>query len=268
MCGLHNNNLNNGISSRGGEGRCCSKNVDEHLEVLKGGECLSEGSLKHLCQRVSELLLEENNVQPVQSPVTIVGDLHGQFYDLLRMLEEVGGSPPQTSYIFLGDYVDRGHNSVETLSLLLCLKAKYPGHITLLRGNHESRQITQVYGFYDECMRKYGNASAWRYCVSAFDSFGLAAIIDSRVLCVHGGLSPEVRMIDQIRAIDRQQEIPHEGSFCDLVWSDPEDALVGVPWQISPRGAGYLVRTFYNTKTSQLDCLFLHLQILYFWMVN
>jgi len=184
-------------------------------------------------------MMEESNVQPVLSPVTIVGDLHGQFFDLLHLLSpKVGHAPPYRSYVFLGDFVDRGHNSVETLSLLLCLKWKFPGKITLLRGNHESRQITQVYGFYDECLRKYGNASAWRHCVSCFDTFSLAAIIDSRVLCVHGGLSPDVRTLDQIRAIDRQQEIPHEGAFCDLVWSDPED--ITTPWQISPRGAGYL----------------------------
>jgi serine/threonine-protein phosphatase 6 catalytic subunit len=176
------------------------------------------------------LLIEESNVQPIQSPVTVVGDLHGQFFDLLHLLDIVGGQPPETSYVFLGDFVDRGHYSVETLTMLLVLKAKYPGHITLLRGNHESRQITQVYGFYDECLRKYGNAAVWRYCVATFDCFSLAAIIDSKVLCVHGGLSPEIRTIDQIRTIDRQQEIPHEGAFCDLVWSDPEDILS--PWQV------------------------------------
>lgn len=115
-----------------------SLNVDECIETLKSGECVSERSLKLLCSYVSELLMEESNVQPVLSPVTIVGDLHGQFFDLLQLLE-VGGWPPDTSYIFLGDFVDRGHNSVETLSLLLCLKLKYPGHVTLLRGNHEVR---------------------------------------------------------------------------------------------------------------------------------
>ena len=106
----------------------------------------------------------------------------------------------------------------------------------------KSRQITQVYGFYDECLRKYGNASAWRYCVSTFDCFTLAAVIDGRVLCVHGGLSPEIRTLDQIRSIDRQQEIPHEGAYCDLVWSDPEDSIShsDPPWQVSPRGAGFL----------------------------
>ena len=111
-------------------------NVEACIETLKSGECVSENSLRLLCQYVSELLMEESNVQPVLSPVTIVGDLHGQFFDLLHLLN-VGGWPPDTSYIFLGDFVDRGHNSVETLSLLLCLKLKYPGHVTLLRGNHE-----------------------------------------------------------------------------------------------------------------------------------
>jgi len=201
------------------------------------------------------LLVEESNVQPVESPVTIVGDLHGQFFDLLHMFEKVSGSPPSTSYVFLGDFVDRGHYSVETLTLLLVLKAKYPGHITLLRGNHESRQITQVYGFYDECCRKYGNAAVWRYCVATFDYFSLAAIIDSRVLCVHGGLSPEIRTIDQIRTIERQQEIPHEGAFCDLMWSDPEDIVS--PWQVSPRGAGYLFGSRVTDEFNEINDLHL-----------
>lgn len=95
-----------------------------------------------------------------------------------------------------------------------------------------------MYGFYDECLRKYGNASVWRHCVQCFDCFGLAALVDEQVLCVHGGLSPDVRTLDQVRAIDRNQEIPHEGAFCDLVWSDPED--IAGSWQLSPRGAGFL----------------------------
>lgn len=106
-----------------------------------------------------------------------------------------------------------------------------------MRGNHESRQITQVYGFYEECQQKYGNASVWKACCHVFDFLVLAAIVDGEVLCVHGGLSPEIRTIDQIRVVARAQEIPHEGAFCDLVWSDPEDVET---WAISPRGAGWL----------------------------
>lgn len=106
-----------------------------------------------------------------------------------------------------------------------------------MRGNHESRQITQVYGFYEECQQKYGNASVWKACCQVFDFLVLAAIVDGTVLCVHGGLSPEIRTIDQIRVVARAQEIPHEGAFCDLVWSDPEDIDT---WSVSPRGAGWL----------------------------
>ena len=115
--------------------------------------------------------------------------------------------------------------------------ARYPDRIVLVRGNHESRQITQVYGFYEECQQKYGNASVWKACCQVFDFLVLAAIVDGEILCVHGGLSPEIRTIDQIRVVARAQEIPHEGAFCDLVWSDPEEVET---WAISPRGAGWL----------------------------
>lgn len=164
----------------------------------------------------------ESNIQPVKSPVTVCGDIHGQFYDLMELFKVGGGFPPDINYVFLGDFVDRGYFSLETFTLLMCLKAKYPSHITLVRGNHESRQITQVYGFYEECQTKYGNASVWKNCCQVFDFLALAAIIDGKVLCVHGGLSPEIRTLDQIRVVARAQEIPHEGAFCDLVWSDPE----------------------------------------------
>lgn len=100
--------------------------------------------------------------------------------------------------------------------MLLALKARYPDCITLLRGNHESRQVTQVYGFYEECIRKYGNANAWKYCTDVFDYFNVAAIIDSRILCVHGGLSPNIVTIDQMRTLQRAQEIPHQGCSAHL----------------------------------------------------
>ena len=114
---------------------------------------------------------------------------------------------------------------------------RYPDRITLIRGNHESRQITQIYGFYDECMRKYGNANVWRYCCDLFDYMSLGALIDGQVFAVHGGLSPSINSLDQIRLIDRKREVPHEGPMCDLLWSDPEEVN---GWGLSPRGAGYL----------------------------
>ncbi len=121
----------------------------------------------------------------------------------------------------MGDFVDRGYNSLESFTLLLLLKARWPQCVTLLRGNHESRQITQVYGFYDECLRKYGSVNVWRYCTDIFDYLSLSALVENNVLCVHGGLSPTITTVDQIRTIDRKQEVPHDGAMCDLLWCGP-----------------------------------------------
>ena len=206
------------------------------LERLVEGNCLPEKDLFLLCERVKDILLEENNVNPVNAPVVICGDVHGQFYDLLNLFK-TGGSVSETNYVFMGDFVDRGYNSVETVQLLMAYKAAYPDKITLLRGNHESRAVTKVYGFYDECVQKYGNPNPWKYTTDVFDFLPLAAIVDDRVLCIHGGLSPDIRTIDQIRTIDRNMEIPHDGAFSDLMWSDPADIET---WEISPRGAGWL----------------------------
>ncbi|KAJ3446821.1 serine/threonine-protein phosphatase [Anaeramoeba flamelloides] len=229
--------------------------IDKQLETLKKCTYLPENQLKQLCEKVKELLIEENNVQPVSSPVTVCGDVHGQFYDVLELFR-TGGEVCDVNYIFMGDYVDRGYYSLETFTYLMALKVKYPSKILLLRGNHESRQITQVYGFYEECLQKYGNPNPWRYCTQVFDYLTLAAIIDQTILCVHGGLSPEIRTIDQIRAINRMDEVPHEGAFCDLVWSDPEE-IEG--WATSPRGAGWLfgkkvTNEFNNINDLSLIC--------------
>ncbi|GLA62051.1 serine/threonine-protein phosphatase PP2A catalytic subunit [Aspergillus tubingensis] len=136
----------------------------------------------------------------------------------------------------MGDYVDRGYHSVESVSLLVALKVRYPKRITILRGNHESRQITQVYGFYDECLRKYGNARVWTLFTDLFDYLPLTALIDNRIFCLHGGLSPSIDTLDNVRKLDRVHEPPHDGPMCDLLWSDPD---VRYGWGISPRGAGY-----------------------------
>eukprot|EP00474_Spongospora_subterranea_P010620 CRZ11078.1 hypothetical protein [Spongospora subterranea] len=220
--------------------------LDGWLEKLMRCEYLPEDDVRVLCLQVKAMLIEESNVQPVQSPVTVCGDIHGQFFDLLELFRK-GGFVPNTRYIFMGDFVDRGHHSVETLQLLLVLKARYPECVTLLRGNHESRQVTQVYGFYQECLRKYGNANTWRFCTDLFDYFSLAAIIDGRIFCVHGGLSPDIMSIDQMRLLHRVQEIPHSGAFCDLMWSDPDDIDT---WAMSPRGAGWV---FGSSVTKQFN---------------
>lgn len=118
----------------------------------------------------------------------------------------------------------------------MCLKVRYKDRVFILRGNHESRQITQVYGFYDECLRKYGSPNVWKYFTDVFDYLPLTAVVENQIFCLHGGLSPSIDTLDYIRGFDRIQEVPHEGAMCDLLWSDPDDRA---GWGISPRGAGY-----------------------------
>ncbi|KXN71364.1 Metallo-dependent phosphatase [Conidiobolus coronatus NRRL 28638] len=213
-----------------------SADLDRQIETLRKCELITEDEVKQLCDKAIDIFSTEGNVQNISTPVTICGDIHGQFNDLTELFR-VGGKCPDTSYLFMGDFVDRGYNSVETILLLLALKVRYPDRITLIRGNHESRQITQVYGFYEECHRKFGSANVWKYCCDVFDYISLSAIIDNKIICVHGGLSPNISTVQQIRCIDRKQEVPHEGPMCDLLWSDPDQVET---WSLSPRGAGYL----------------------------
>lgn len=207
--------------------------------------------------------MKESNVVHIAAPVTVVGDIHGQFFDMIEIFK-IGGFCPDTNYLFLGelslevlacsprccksskianapyrlgDYVDRGLFSVETISLLVCLKLRYPSRVHLIRGNHESRGVTQSYGFYTECNRKYGNANVWHYFTDMFDFLTLSVVINNQIFCVHGGLSPSIHSIDQIKIIDRFREIPHEGPMADLVWSDPDPERD--EFSLSPRGAGY-----------------------------
>lgn len=213
-----------------------SSDLDRQIATLKEGKLITEQQVVQLTDRCRELFLEEGNVETVYAPVTLCGDIHGQFYDLLQLFRH-GGEVPDTSYVFMGDYVDRGYHSVETLLLLLLLKARYPDRMTLIRGNHESRQITQVYGFYDECYRKYGSSNVWRLCTELFDYMPLGAVVEGDVFCVHGGLSPHIPSLQEVLVIDRKQEVPHEGPMSDLLWSDPEDIM---GWGVSPRGAGFI----------------------------
>ncbi|GKT37213.1 Serine/threonine-protein phosphatase 4 catalytic subunit [Aduncisulcus paluster] len=210
--------------------------LDEQIARLERCELLEDVEVKNLCQKAREILLKENNMVIVDGAVTVCGDIHGQFYDL-KELFRVGGRCPDTNYIFLGDYVDRGSYSVETFLWLLALMVRYPHRMTLIRGNHESRQITQVYGFYDECVRKYGTVKVWRYCTQVFDHLTLAALISNSVFCVHGGLSPSISTLDEIKSINRITDNLHDGAMCDLMWSDPEEVDGFV---VSSRGAGYL----------------------------
>ena len=115
--------------------------LDKQIDLLQDFNPIPEHEVKQLCDKAKEILSSESNVQQVKCPVTICGDVHGQFHDLIELFK-IGGKSPDTNYLFMGDYVDRGYYSVETVTLLVCLKVRFPNRLTILRGNHESRQIT------------------------------------------------------------------------------------------------------------------------------
>lgn len=185
----------------------------------RGAFCLSDAEVRDLCRATQEIFRNQPTLLELEAPLFICGDIHGQYIDLLRIFEW-GGLPPKASYLFLGDYVDRGQQSLETMCLLFCFKIKYPAHFYLLRGNHEAVSVNHQYGFYEECKRKL-SIKSWKAFNIVFQFMPVAALIEDRIICMHGGLSPELVHVNDINAIERPTDIKNEGLLADLMWSDP-----------------------------------------------
>jgi len=220
------------------------------IEALKKKKQLSEKENEYICKIAKMAFTREDTVQAAQAPCTVVGDIHGQFSDLLKLFTDGGdiAASPKNRYVFMGDYVDRGSMSVQTIQLLLCYKARYHDRIYLTRGNHESRDVNIQYGFYAEVMEKYGKGGyrVWSDICDVFDTLPLSVLIDRSVLCVHGGISPSLPTIDKMRKLHRFQDVPKEGPLADLLWSDPDPDTE--TWTPNDRGAGWL---FGPTVTQQ-----------------
>jgi len=233
--------------------------IDKCLEV-RGGKPgklvqVTEGQLRSLCSSVREIFLSQSAFLELEAPLKICGDVHGQYHDLLRLFE-YGAFPPESNYLFLGDYVDRGKQSVETISLLFAYKVKFPENFFLLRGNHECASITRIYGFYDECKRRF-NIKLWKQFCDVFNCIPVCALVDEKIICMHGGLSPEISSMDQVRRLVRPTDVPDTGLICDLLWADPDKDIAG--WAENDRGVSFIfgpdvVTSFLQKHDMDLVC--------------
>ncbi|OIR59052.1 MAG: serine/threonine protein phosphatase PP1 [Amphiamblys sp. WSBS2006] len=196
---------------------------------------LPEEEIRWLCAEAKKIFSKQSPLLDLRAPIKVCGDIHGQYSDLLRIFD-YGHHPPASNYLFLGDYVDRGKQSLETISLLLAYKVRYPDSFFLLRGNHECASINRIYGFYDECKRRY-NIKLWKIFTDCFNHLPIAALIEGRIFAMHGGLSPDLHTLDQIRSIMRPTDVPDTGLLCDLLWSDPERDVAG--WAENERGVSF-----------------------------
>ncbi|KAI5171116.1 serine/threonine-protein phosphatase 4 catalytic subunit [Nematocida sp. LUAm3] len=205
---------------------------DEFIKVLKEDKVPLEEVLV-ICTKCIDIFSREGTLLRLPSDLMVVGDIHGQFFDLLNLLNI--GSPE--GYLFLGDYVDRGVNSLECILLLMHMKIRHPEKIWMLRGNHESKKLTLIYGFYEECIRAYGTQLPWQKICEVFDYLPLAAVVNESIFAVHGGIGPSVS-IEEIEKTFRVQDVPIEGIVSELLWSDPD--IETETYKENTRGAGFL----------------------------
>ena len=216
---------------------------------------ISEEDVTLLCNEMKRIVTNQPVLLKLDAPITIFGDLHGQFKDLKSFLLK-SGTPPEVQILLLGDYVDRGQKSIEILLELFSYKILYPERIWILRGNHECREISRQYGFYDECCSKYSEG-VWETFNMVFDFLPIAAVVSQRIFCVHGGLSPQLSELQQIENMKRPLEIPERGLIVDLLWSDPSEIHDG--WVVSERGTSFtfgpdVVDTFLARNKLDLIC--------------
>nr|BAN38111.1 serine/threonine protein phosphatase PP1-2, putative [Entamoeba histolytica] len=206
----------------------------QERSLFPGKEFIKANEIKSLCSMAIRVIAQEPSLLQLKAPIYVIGDLHGQFTDLLRYFDET--KIDQDRYLFLGDYVDRGFRSIEIVVLVFALKVKYPDRFFLLRGNHEAKNINHLYGFFDECKRRF-DVDTWRNFCEVFRYLPVSALIEGKILCLHGGLSKDMQDVSCLTQIARPTDIPEEGLLCDILWADPSTDTFG--WEENMRGVSY-----------------------------
>ncbi|EKM77729.1 hypothetical protein AGABI1DRAFT_76707 [Agaricus bisporus var. burnettii JB137-S8] len=209
---------------------------DLKIHFFKEGR-LCEHHALWLIEHASTLLKRDANLVHLTGAVTICGDIHGQYYDLMKLFE-VGGKIGETTFCFLGDYVDRGNFGIECLLYLYALKMWWPKKFILLRGNHECRHLTEYFTFKRECLHKY-SSTVYEACIASFNCLPVSALVDRKFLCVHGGISPDLHTLKDIEDMDRFKEPGSHGLLCDLLWADPISCY-GTEQGSVPRGTMFV----------------------------
>ena len=219
--------------------------IDDLINKVYKGDLLSKEEFDKAFLKAKDILSKRENIAMIKTPMIICGCINAHFEEL-KDIFEICGSISEKKYLFLGDYVGRGWNGLSTFILLILYLIRYPNNITLLRGNHDSRTFSQMYGLYLECINKYNNKEEaediFNKINELFDLLQLAAVIDNKYFCIHGGLSPELKKIEEINNIERNKEIPKNGIITDLIWSDPKEEVN--EYTPSEKGAGQ----FYGEK--------------------
>lgn len=219
---------------------------------------MTEEDIIFVMDTVFPIIKKEPNLLRLQPSIFVCGDIHGQFSDLLQLFK-LGGLPPKSKFLFLGDYVDRGDNSIEVVMLLMCYKILYPNNVYMIRGNHECETINRMYGFYDECKNRY-SLTIWKTINTCLMYLPIAAMIDQHIFCIHGGLSPKLRFVEQINTLERGKKIPDSGILCDITWADPAyDESQIEKWTPNDRGVSYtfngsVVKDFCRNNNIDLIC--------------
>jgi serine/threonine-protein phosphatase PP1 catalytic subunit len=212
------------------EARDCIKTMLSNHKANKPNK-FPEEFLIALAYTSRLIFLSQPMLLEVDASLTICGDIHGQYVDLLHLFD-ITGLPDSQNFLFLGDYVDRGSSSIDVITMLLCYKIIYANRFFMLRGNHECASLNRIYGFYDECKRRY-SVKLWKLFSNCFNCMPIAAVVSDKIFCSHGGLSPDLTELIDIHDIMRPTEVPDEGLMCDLLWSDPSKAHSN--WEESAR---------------------------------